>query len=88
MEYPNHGTIRYQYTPEGYLREVTDQNGHQNCNYQKDRMGHEVHRRFDSNGNILKEERAGGLITEYAYDKNGNRIRSISFKGNIITTDI
>ena len=57
--------------------------GHQNCNYQKDRMGHEVHRRFDSNGNILKEERAGGLITEYAYDEAGNRIREWDNGGRI-----
>ena len=26
-EYPNHGTVYYTYTPEGYLEQSTDQNG-------------------------------------------------------------
>ena len=147
VEYPNQGIIRYRYTQEGYLREITDQNGqtyvhneydadgrvtrqllsngqeyivlyddanrvntfltpssgqrieyhynreklltktvyadgtyeergydeHQNCNYYKDRMGNALHRSFDSQGNLCKEERPGGLITEYAYDEAGNR---------------
>ena len=157
VEYPNQGIIRYRYTPEGYLREITDQNGqtyvhneydangrvtrqllsngqeyivlyddtnrvntflmpsigqrieyhynrqklltktvyadgtceergydgHQNCNYYKDRMGNELHRSFDSYGNLLKEEHPGGLITEYAYDETGNRIREWDNGGRI-----
>ena len=157
VEYPNQGIIRYRYTPEGYLREITDQNGqtyvhneydadgrvtrqllsnsqeyiilyddanrvntfltpsigqrieyhynrqklltktvyadgtceergydgHQNCNYYKDRMGNELHRSFDSYGNLLKEECPGGLITEYAYDETGNRIREWDNGGRI-----
>ena len=157
VEYPNQGIIRYRYTPEGYLREITDQNGqtyvhneydadgrvtrqllsngqeyivlyddanrvntfltpsigqrteyhynrerlltktvytdgtceergydgHQNCNYYKDRRGNELHRSFDSHGNLLKEERPGGLVTEYAYDEAGNRIREWDNGGRI-----
>ena len=157
MEYPNQGIIRYRYTQEGYLREITDQNGHtyvhneydadgrvtrqllfnrqeyivlyddanrvntfltpssgqrieyhynreklltktvyadgtyeergydehQNCNYYKDRMGNALHRSFDSQGNLCKEERPGGLITEYAYDEAGNRIRAWDNGGRI-----
>ena len=157
MEYPNQGSSATRYTQEGYLREITDQNGqtyvhneydadgrvrrqllsngqeyivlyddanrvntfltpssgqrieyhynreklltktvyadgtyeergydeHQNCNYYKDRMGNALHRSFDSQGNLCKEERPGGLITEYAYDEAGNRIRAWDNGGRI-----
>jgi len=149
VEYPNHGTVRYTYTPEGYLRQVTDQNGHayvhnyydadgrvtrqtlsngqeyivlydddnrvntflapqsgqrteyhydkeelltkivytdgtceemaydacQNKNYAKDRMGGELHSRFDLYGNLLEEALPNGLVTQFAYDSACNCIR-------------
>ena len=149
VEYPNHGVVQYAYTPEGYLQEIVDQNGHkyvhndydmqgrvtrqelysgqeyivlyddssrvntfltpqsgqrfeyhyskdqlllkkiytdgtleemaydqfQNKVLVKDRMGGELHRRFDERGKLLEETLPNGLITSFEYDENSNMIR-------------
>ena len=56
-EYPNMGTMRYTYTPEGYIRTVTDQNGH---TY--------VENRYDFNGRVIRQLLANGQELLMLYD--------------------
>ena len=56
-EYPNMGTMRYTYTPEGYIRTVTDQNGH---TY--------VENAYDFNGRVIRQLLANGQEYLMLYD--------------------
>ena len=38
-------------------------------------MGEELHSQFDIYGNLLREELPNGLVTEFVYDSENNRIR-------------
>ncbi len=57
VEYPNHGTVHYTYTPEGYLEQVTDQNGH---TY--------VHNYYDMDGRVTRQTLSNGQEYIILYD--------------------
>ena len=57
VEYPNHGTVHYTYTPEGYLEQVTDQNGH---TY--------VHNYYDMEGRVTRQTLSNGQEYIILYD--------------------
>ena len=63
-EYPNHGTVRYTYTPEGYLEQVTDQNGNAY-----------VHNYYDMDGRVTRQTlsvtSAEGITVRFTYDAAG-----------------
>ncbi|MFR4350182.1 MAG: RHS repeat-associated core domain-containing protein [Roseburia sp.] len=63
-EYPNLGVVRYAYTPEGYLKTVTDQNGH---TY--------VQNEYDLDGRVTRQLLSNGQEYVMLYDE-GRRVNT------------
>lgn len=64
VEYPNRGSIRYAYTSEGYLKAITDQNGH---TY--------IQNEYDSKGRVTRQLLANGQEYTMLYDE-GRRVNT------------
>ena len=62
VEYPNQGIIRYRYTQEGYLREITDENGQT-----------DVHNEYDADGRVTRQLLSNGQEYIVLYD-DANRV--------------
>ena len=61
VEYPNGGVIHYNYTAEGYIADITDQNGH-----------HYLHDEYDGEGRVTRQMLSSGQEYILLYD-NSNR---------------
>lgn len=64
VEYPNHGVFHYAYTPEGYLAQATDPNGH---TY--------VHNYYDMDGRVTRQTLSNGQEYIILYDDD-NRVNT------------
>ncbi len=57
VEYPNGGVIHYNYTAEGYIADITDQNGH-----------HYLHDEYDNEGRVTRQLLSSGQEYILLYD--------------------
>ena len=57
VEYPNGGVIHYSYTAEGYIADITDQNGH-----------HYLHDEYDNEGRVTRQQLSSGQEYILLYD--------------------
>ncbi len=57
VEYPNGGVIHYNYTAEGYIADITDQNGH-----------HYLHDEYDNEGRVTRQLLSSGQEYVLLYD--------------------
>lgn len=92
VEYPNMGVVRYSYTPEGYIRTITDQNGHTYVQNEYDLQGR-VTRQLLANGQeyimLYDESRrvntfltpSAGKKVEYHYNQDRLLIRTVYTDG-------
>jgi RHS repeat-associated protein len=62
VEYPNGGVIHYRYTAEGYIADITDQNGH-----------HYLHDEYDSEGRVTRQLLSSGQEYILLYDDGSRR---------------
>ena len=98
VEYPNMGVIAYSYTPEGYIRTITDQNGHVYVQNEYDLQGR-VTRQILANGQeyimLYDESRrintfltpASGKKIEYHYNQDRLLIRTVYTDGTVEERD-
>ena len=84
LEVENQNTLRYVYNRKRqlirteYADGTTLEQGYdewENKVWEKNRLGHEVYRRFDEYGHLLEEKQPDGLVRSFAYDEQGNCVK-------------
>ena len=81
LEVEKQNTLRYVYNRKRQLIRTEYEDGTisqlgydewENRVWEKNRLGHEVHRSYDEFGRLLEEKQPGGLVRSFRYDGHGN----------------